>query len=314
MTVLCITLNPAIDMTVSVDGLRVGEVNRALSSQSDAAGKGLNAAQILADLGIDTIASGFLGADNAAIFEQLFTDRQTMQGGSVQDGFVRVAGETRTNIKITDNSTTTDINGKGFLVSDADKQMLFKQLGDLAKECQAVLVAGSLPQGFDVGDFDKLLSALTAVCDKVAVDVSGDALKVAFKHKLWLIKPNDDELFEVFHEPAKILQEQRALIVDLDIDNVIVSMGSQGVNWFAGDKVYQATPPKMTVVSTVGAGDTLVAGMMAGLLQGLDDLSALARATALSANAVSIVGFRAANDDELSRLLPQVEVRQAADD
>lgn len=314
MSVLCITLNPAIDMTVSVDGLRVGEVNRALSSQSDAAGKGLNAAQILADLGIDTIASGFLGADNAAIFEQLFTDRQTMQGGSVQDGFVRVAGETRTNIKITDNSTTTDINGKGFLVSGADKQMLFKQLGDLAKECQAVLVAGSLPQGFDVGDFDKLLSALTAVCDKVAVDVSGDALKVAFKHKLWLIKPNDDELFEVFHKPAKILQEQRALIVDLDIDNVIVSMGSQGVNWFAGDKVYQATPPKMTVVSTVGAGDTLVAGMMAGLLQGLDDLSALARATALSANAVSIVGFRAANDDELSRLLPQVEVRQAADD
>lgn len=314
MSVLCITLNPAIDMTVSVDGLRVGEVNRALSSQSDAAGKGLNAAQILADLGIDTIASGFLGADNAAIFEQLFTDRQTMQGGSVQDGFVRVAGETRTNIKITDNSTTTDINGKGFLVSDADKQMLFKQLGDLAKECQAVLVAGSLPQGFDVGDFDKLLSALTAACDKVAVDVSGDALKVAFKHKLWLIKPNDDELFEVFHKPAKILQEQRALIVDLDIDNVIVSMGSQGVNWFAGDKVYQATPPKMTVVSTVGAGDTLVAGMMAGLLQGLDDLSALARATALSANAVSIVGFRAANDDELSRLLPQVEVRQAADD
>lgn len=314
MSVLCITLNPAIDMTVSVDGLRVGEVNRALSSQSDAAGKGLNAAQILADLGIDTIASGFLGADNAAIFEQLFTDRQTMQGGSVQDGFVRVAGETRTNIKITDNSTTTDINGKGFLVSDADKQMLFKQLGDLAKECQAILVAGSLPQGFDVGDFDKLLSALTAVCDKVAVDVSGDALKVAFKHKLWLIKPNDDELFEVFHKPAKILQEQRALIVDLDIDNVIVSMGSQGVNWFAGDKVYQATPPKMTVVSTVGAGDTLVAGMMAGLLQGLDDLSALARATALSANAVSIVGFRAANDDELSRLLPQVEVRQAADD
>lgn len=314
MTVLCITLNPAIDMTVSVDGLRVGEVNRALSSQSDAAGKGLNAAQILADLGIDTIASGFLGADNAAIFEQLFTDRQTMQGGSVQDGFVRVAGETRTNIKITDNSTTTDINGKGFLVSGADKQMLFKQLGDLAKECQAVLVAGSLPQGFDVGDFDKLLSALTAACDKVAVDVSGDALKVAFKHKLWLIKPNDDELFEVFHKPAKTLQEQRALIVDLDIDNVIVSMGSQGVNWFAGDKVYQATPPKMTVVSTVGAGDTLVAGMMAGLLQGLDDLNALARATALSAHAVSIVGFRAANDDELSRLLPQVEVRQAADD
>lgn len=314
MSVLCITLNPAVDMTVSVDGLRVGEVNRALSSQSDAAGKGLNAAQILADLGIDTIVSGFLGVDNAAIFEQLFTDRQAMQGGLVQDGFVRVAGQTRTNIKIADSSTTTDINGKGFLVNDADKQMLFKQLSDLAKDCQAVLVAGSLPQGFDVGDFDKLLSTLTAVCDKVAVDVSGDALEVAFKHKLWLIKPNDDELFEVFHQPAKILQEQRALIGRMNIDNVIVSMGSQGVNWFAGDEVYQATPPKMTVVSTVGAGDTLVAGMMAGLLQGLDALSALARATALSAYAVSIVGFRAANDEELSRLLPQVQVRQVADD
>lgn len=314
MNVLCITLNPAIDMTVSVAGLKVGEVNRAIASQSDAAGKGLNAAQILADLGVDTVASGFLGEQNASVFEQLFIHRQQLAAdglvGAVADEFVRVAGETRTNIKLTDQGTTTDINGKGFVVGEQDKSALLTKLTELAKDCQAVLIAGSLPQGFEVADFDALLSALTAVNDKVAVDVSGAALQVALKHRLWLIKPNDDELFEIFGQSAKTLNEQAALLADLPIEHIVVSMGERGVHWFCGDEIYGSLPPKMTVKSTVGAGDTLTAGMMAGLLSGLSPTDTLARATALSAHAVSIVGFEAANFDRLTELLAQVTVQQ----
>lgn len=310
MSVLCITLNPAIDMTVVVENLSLGTVNRASTSQSDAAGKGLNSAQILADLGFDVLASGFLGAENASIFEQLFAHRQSIadgQIGHVTDAFVRVSGATRTNIKLVDNGTTTDINGRGFIVNHEDKAALLAKLTELAKDSQMVLVAGSLPQGFEVSDFDALLSALTAVNDKVAVDVSGAALKVALSHRLWLIKPNNDELTEVFQKPAQTLEQQTALLADLPIENIVVSMGEAGVHWFSGAKVYRSLPPKMTVKSTVGAGDTLVAGMMAGLAQNQSAEQTLVRATALSAHAVSIVGFKAATEQQLSQLLPQIQ-------
>lgn len=314
MNVLCITLNPAIDMTVSVMGLKVGEVNRAITSQSDAAGKGLNAAQVLADLGFATTASGFLGEQNASAFEQLFAHRQQLAAdgsvGAVADEFVRVAGETRTNIKLTDQGITTDINGKGFVVGEQDKSALLTKLTELAKDCQAVLVAGSLPQGFEVADFDALLSVLTAVNAKVAVDVSGAALQVALQHRLWLIKPNDDELTEIFGQPAKTLTQQATLLADLPIEHIVVSMGERGVHWFCGDEIYGSVPPKMTVKSTVGAGDTLTAGMMSGLLSGLSPTDTLARATALSAHAVSIVGFEAADLGRLTELLAQVTVQQ----
>lgn len=313
MRVLCITLNPAIDMTVSVVGLKVGEVNRATTTQSDPAGKGLNAAQILADLGVDTVASGFLGEQNASVFEELFAHRQQLASdesvGAVADEFVRVAGETRTNIKLTDQGTTTDINGTGFVVGEQDKSALLTKLTKLAKDCQAVLIAGSVPQGFEMADFDALLSALTVVNDKVAVDVSGKALQVALKHRLWLIKPNDDELFEIFGQSAKTLDEQATLLAGLPIEHIVVSMGERGVHWFCGDEIYGSLPPKMTVKSTVGAGDTLTAGMMAGLLAGLAPTDVLARATALSAHAVSIVGFKAASPDRLDELLARVSVQ-----
>ncbi|MDO4440989.1 MAG: 1-phosphofructokinase family hexose kinase [Moraxella sp.] len=316
MSVLCITLNPAIDMTVAVDGLSVGSVNRATDTWSNAAGKGLNAAQILSDLGFETLSSGFLGADNAAIFDKLFAEReqlaQSKDVGSVRDAFVRVAGQTRTNIKLIDGGTTTDINGKGFVVNAADKARLIQKIADVAGECDAILVAGSLPQGFNEQDFDELLTFLTSIHDKVAVDVSGRALTIALKHRLWLIKPNNDELFEVFGEPADTLSEQAALVANLNIDNVVVSMGEKGVHWFSKN-IYRATPPTMTVKSTVGAGDTLVAGMMAGLLQNKAPQDILARATALSAHAVSIVGFKAADTDQLAQLLPQVVVQDVSD-
>ncbi|MCL1623675.1 1-phosphofructokinase [Moraxella sp. Tifton1] len=317
MKVLCITLNPAIDLTLSVNDLNVGQVNRAYFCQSDPAGKGLNAAQILSDLGFDTIASGFLGKQNAAIFEQLFTHRHQLSThaedclvGVLRDEFVRVVGETRINVKIDAAGITTDINGKGFFVSHQDKLALLSHLAPIAKECQAVLVAGSLPLGFETEDFDELLSILTMANDKVAVDVSGAALEVALRHQLWLIKPNDDELAQVFGQSATNLARQSALLKGLDIEHVVVSMGERGVNWFVGDEIYHSIPPKMTVKSTVGAGDTLTAGMMAGLLHKLPPKDILARATALSAHAVSIVGFKAASQDRMTELLPQVSVQR----
>ncbi len=108
--ILSITLNPAIDLTVQLDQLKVGEVNRQLTAQSHAAGKGLNVAQVLKDLGHELIVSGFLGQDNRQIFDHHIQQEQ------FDNQFIYVAGETRQNIKVAEASgQMTDINGKGFL-------------------------------------------------------------------------------------------------------------------------------------------------------------------------------------------------------
>ncbi len=324
--VLCITLNPAIDMTVSLDVLTLGAVNRALAEQVDAAGKGLNVAQILADLGVNTMVTGFLGVDNDAIFNRLFDERDTLNHsenlGQVVDCFVRVAGTTRTNIKLADAiegvGRTTDVNGQGFVVTETDKLSFFEQVGELAKKADAILIAGSLAAGFDLLDFEHLLASLTNIHDKVAVDVSGEALKIALRYPLWLIKPNSDELFEAFGVRAETFDEQIALFnkIDAQVEHIFISMGSKGVNWLHHHddecQMYQAIPPAMTVKSTVGAGDTFVAGMIFGLLRGDAPTDALIRATALSAHAVSIIGFEVPNTEELSSLMNQVQAKRLA--
>lgn len=307
--VLCITLNPAIDMTVAVDGLKIGEVNRATATQVDAAGKALNSAQVLADLGVESFASGFLGQDNEAIYQKLFADKSAKHL-ALHDAFVRVTGETRTNVKIVDHGTTTDVNGKGFVVSESDKASLLTQVVDLAAKVDAVLVAGSLPQGYDVADFEALLDALLAVNAKVAADVSGSALKVALTKPLWMIKPNNDELAEVFGVPCDTLADQQAVFAQSGtrIEHIVISMGAQGVHWLNGNIAYQGKPPLMNVQSTVGAGDTLVAGMMHGLIHEASAQETLTRAIALSAHAVSIVGFGIPDKDKLNTLSEQVQI------
>lgn len=324
--VLCVTLNPAIDITVSLEVLNLGAVNRALSNQVYAAGKGLNVAQILADLGVDTTVTGFLGADNDEIFDHLFHERDTLSHseglGQMVDRFVRVAGITRTNIKLADVidgvGRTTDVNGQGFVVTETDKLEFFEHVMALAKKADAIVIAGSLPLGFDLSDFDHLLALLTHLPHKVAVDVSGEALKIAMRYPLWLIKPNHEELFESFGVRADNL----AALVDFfdhvhaHIEHIFVSMGEQGVHWLRqrkeGREIYQATPPVMSVKSTVGAGDTFVAGMIFGLLRGDAPTDALARATALSAHAVSIIGCQVPSKDELQSLIEKVQVKRLA--
>ncbi|MDV7214097.1 PfkB family carbohydrate kinase, partial [Azotobacter beijerinckii] len=142
--ILTLTLNPALDLTLRLDTLQPGEVNRGQALISHAAGKGLNVAQVLADLGHRVTVGGFLGAANAAPFEALFHRRGFL------DVFVRVPGETRSNVKLTERSgRITDINGPGPLVEAEHRDALLERLEPIVAGHDAVVVAGSLPQGVD---------------------------------------------------------------------------------------------------------------------------------------------------------------------
>ncbi|RYJ62306.1 1-phosphofructokinase [Pseudomonas songnenensis] len=305
--VLTVTLNPALDLTVQLPFLRLGEVNRSESLQVHAAGKGLNVAQVLADLGHQLTVTGFLGETNPQAFEQLFAAR------GFTDEFVRVAGETRSNLKLAETEgRVTDINGPGLAVSEAQCDELLARLQRLAPAHDLVVVAGSLPRGIDSQWFVQLLNSLKALGVRVALDTSGAALRDGLATRPWLIKPNEEELAEArgvdLIGSSALLAEARRLQGE-GIEHVVVSQGADGVSWFSPGAALHANPPRVQVVSTVGAGDSLLAGMLHGLLVGWPAERTLAHATAIAAQAVGQVGFGITDMAELAELEAAVRLQ-----
>lgn len=305
--ILTLTLNPALDLTVQLPRLEPGQVNRSDEMHIHAAGKGVNVAQVLADLGHQLTVSGFLGEDNPQAFETLFARR-----GFV-DAFIRVPGETRSNLKLAESDgRITDINGPGPLVSEAAQQALLDRLDQLAPGHDAVVVAGSLPQGVSAQWLQALIVRLNDLGLRVALDTSGEALRAALKAGPWLIKPNSEELAEVLGFEAISVTAQAEAASHLQaqgIDHVVISHGAEGVNWFSIGSALHATPPKVTVASTVGAGDSLLAGMLHGLLSADTPEQTLRTATAIAAMAVTQIGFGIGDAAHLAQLEQGVRVR-----
>ena len=305
--VLTITLNPALDLTVRLGHLQPGEVNRSPMMLTHAAGKGLNVAQVLADLGHTLTVSGFLGEDNQHAFDALFKRR-----GFV-DAFIRVPGETRSNIKVAeDDGRVTDLNGLGPLVSPQAQQELLETLERIAPGHDAVIVAGSLPQGVSPEWLHDLLLRLKALGLKVILDTSGQALKHGLAAGPWLIKPNAEELSDALGCDISSLEAQIAAAGRLQaqgVEHVVISHGADGVNWFSRAPALQALPPRVSVASTVGAGDSLLAGMVHGLLSGHSPEQTLRTATAIAAMAVTQIGFGISDAARLATLEGGVSVR-----
>lgn len=309
--ILTLTTNPALDLTVQLGPLQVGQVNRSEAMLSHAAGKGINVAQVLADLGHSLTVAGFLGVENQQPFESLFAKR-----GFV-DEFVRVPGETRSNIKLAESSgRITDLNGPGPQVSLQAQQALATRIEQIAGGFDAVVVAGSLPRGVDPQWLKTLLLRLNAMGLKVALDTSGEALRAGLQASPWLIKPNTEELADALDAPIISIAAQAqaaAALRQRGIEHVVISQGSEGVHWFSADVALQALPPKVSVASTVGAGDSLLAGMVHGLLSGDKPEQTLRTATAIAAMAVTQIGFGINDRVQLKRLESGVNVRVMAE-
>ncbi|WP_053131677.1 1-phosphofructokinase [Pseudomonas sp. MIACH] len=298
--ILTLTLNPALDLTVRLARLEPGEVNRSETLLTHAAGKGVNVAQVLADLGHDVSVGGFLGEANPEAFDALIASR------GFGDAFIRVPGETRSNIKIAEqDGRVTDINAPGPLVSEQAQAALRDRLEMIAPTFDAVVVAGSLPRGVSPEWFQGLLEQLKDLGVRVALDTSGEALRAGLKASPWLIKPNTEELAEALGHSTDVISQ----LHQQGVEHVVVSDGAAGVTWYSPDAVLHATPPKVTVASTVGAGDSLLAGMLHGLLSGDTPEHTLRRATAIAAMAVTQIGFGISDAAQLARLESGVAVR-----
>ncbi|CRM50282.1 1-phosphofructokinase [Pseudomonas sp. 24 R 17] len=298
--ILTLTLNPALDLTIRLARLEPGEVNRSETVLTHAAGKGVNVAQVLADLGHHVSVGGFLGAANPAAFDALIASR------GFGDAFIRVPGETRSNIKIAEqDGRVTDINAPGPVVSEQAQRELLKRVAMIGPEFDAVVVAGSLPRGVSPQWFQGLLEELKALGLKVALDTSGEALRAGLKAGPWMVKPNTEELAEALGNATDAINQ----LHQQGVEHVVVSDGAAGVTWYSPAGALHATPPQVTVASTVGAGDSLLAGMLHGVLSGDTPEHTLRRATAIAAMAVTQIGFGINDDAQLARLESGVHVR-----
>jgi len=308
--IVTVTLNPAIDLTVGLDALAPGEVHRAYSALFNAGGKGVNVAACLADWGADVTATGFLGAGNASAFEALFRSK------GVNDGFIRLPGETRTNVKLAEpGGRTTDINLPGLSIDPA----LLSRLNDrlLALKPTLIVLSGSLPVGMPNTIWADLAEDWEGRGTRVLLDVSGEPLTEALGRAIlpFAVKPNRDELAAVMGpipDDAALLKQARALHAK-GIALVVVSLSSEGAVFVSEEGALFAAPLKVGAVSSVGAGDAMVAGLCAGLAEGAS-LERLARlSTAFAAGKLRKVGPHLPPNQDIEALASAVTVAAAED-
>ena len=263
-----VTFNPSIDYIVAVDSFLSGTIYRTTDEKMFPGGKGMNVSMVLKNLGVESVALGFLAGftgDNI---------RQMLELKGVTADFISVDGLSRINVKLRSVEggkvrEETEINGQGPLITDDAVRTLYKKL-DVLQDGDILVLAGSIPGSMPATIYMDIMRHLQGRNIKIVVDATKDLLKNVLPYQPFLIKPNNHELGELFGVEltttdeithyAKRLQEQGA-------KNVLVSMAGDGAILVAENgNVYQSETPKGTVKNSVGAGDSMVAGFLAGYL------------------------------------------------
>ena len=302
-----VTLNPALDKTATVEGLTVDEVNRISEVREDPGGKGINVSKVIAKLGGTSRALALLGG---TVGEKI---RAMLSEEGIDVWAFEAKGETRTNLKVVDPKlgTNTDINEPGPLASIATLDAMLAALTGAINRGDIVVLSGSLPKGAPVATYGAWTRACAAAGAKVFLDADGSALTHGLGAHPYLVKPNDAELSRLCGRELadeEQVAEEAVRLVNGGVHRVIVSMGGAGAVIADESHVLLARSPKVSVGSTVGAGDSVVAALAYAEERGmsLEDAARLAMATG-AANVMQS-GTQAAERELVDELLDQVSV------
>ncbi len=307
-----ITLNPALDRTLWVQRISDDVSNRILEEKSFAGGKSIDVSRVLKNLEMDSIALGFVGG---------FAGRE-LEGRLLNDGiqtdFVRVSGETRTNIIIHEKETGKQLafNARGPNISPSELMQFIEQLEALPFS-NLVAIGGSLPPGVSPEIYRKIINQLKKCQTKVFLDVDGEALRHGLKALPTAIKPNIHELSELVGRELKDIDE----IVDAareinrqGVEIVLVSMGAKGIILVSHGQEYHAVPPAVKVESSIGAGDSSVAGFISGFVRGEELKDCLIYAAAAGTGTTLHQGTALCSKEDFLKIAPQVKLEVLRED
>lgn len=298
-----ITFNPSIDYMVSVDHFKLGTVNRTSQEYLLPGGKGINVSIVLHNLGIDSTALGFI----AGLTGKEIENRVTNDFG-VQCDFIDVEnGYSRINFKLKSDEES-EVNGNGPMINKEHIDKLYNKLSCL-QAGDILILSGSIPKCLSDDIYSEIMEKLTDKNIEIVVDATGDLLMKVLKHKPFVIKPNNHELAEMFHvklfgtqdivKYAKKLQEMGA-------KNVLISMAGDGALFICENgKVYFSNAPKGQVKNSVGAGDSMVAGFVAGYEKTKDYVQAFRMGVATGS--ASAFSENLATASEVEKLLQEIK-------
>ena len=256
-----VTLNPALDYISQVDDFGIGKINRTKTEKILPGGKGLNVSMVLKNLEIDTVAIGFIAGFTG---DEL---RKQMEQKGVKTEFIKVQnGITRINVKISSNQETA-LNGIGPDIDEKDIEELLQKINEITSD-DLVILSGNIPKSIPKNIYQIICDILEKNNVTFVVDATRELLIDVLKYKPFLIKPNKEELEETFK--VKITTKDELVtyakkLQDMGAQNVLISLGGDGAMLLnKEDKVYYSKAPKGKVINTVGAGDSMVAGFLAG--------------------------------------------------
>lgn len=285
--IMTVTLNPAVDKTYTTQGVIVGNVNRMRTVMRIAGGKGVNVTKILRQYGYEVAATGFLGGYSGKFIEEELEKR------GVQNRFIHVAGETRSNMNIlADDGYVTEILEPGPVISDGENKAFLQQYDALLGECGLVILSGSVAQGVDADIYETMIMRAKASSISVYLDSSGENLRFGLRAKPQMIKPNWRELEYIMghriRNRSEII-EAADILRNEGIPRVVVSMGSKGLISVSESGVFYAAAKDIVPVNTVGCGDSVVASYAMSNMLGETEEEAVIRACAIAAaNATTV--------------------------
>lgn len=307
-----VTLNPALDRSIYVGKLLPNDTNRIVKVETDIGGKGINAARVLRELGSETMCLGFIGGKTGR-----FIEHELRQDG-IETDFVHVHDETRTNIGIQESSGAppTTLNEPGPAITDAELTELYGKVRMAASKSSMVIIGGSLPPGAPVDIYHTLVGLVQAEGAQAILDADGEPMRLGMDAAPFMIKPNRAEVKRLIGVEIKSLDDAvRAvnILKQSGVKLIVISMGADGAVAGSDEGIWHAVPPKVEVVSTIGSGDSMVAGI-AHVISGCGSLAeALRWGSAAGAATAMTDGTAICSAAGVQSLLDQVQVRKMVD-
>ena len=303
-----ITLNPALDRIIQISDLKTDDSNKIIKEDKFAGGKGIDVSKVIRELDGISTALGFIGG-----FDGLELEGLLINNGVICD-FIKISNETRSNIIIQDidKKMQTSLNSKGPSIKPAELADFFHKIRAI-DDAEFVVISGSIPPGVNLNIYEQIIDLMRKKGVKVSLDADGESLLQGIRAKPYMIKPNKHEFMRLIREEVSSIDDfvfHARNLVNKGISLVIVSLGADGIIAAGKTKAFHVIPPKVEVVNKVGAGDSLVAGIVHAMTKGKPLEESLALGVAAGTATTIVEGTALCRKGDVMKIKEQVKIKE----